>query len=69
MAKCLADDQAVLLSTIYDDFVREVESNKYQHKLKICKDDIPGQRWLLSVLNQNFNGLLETQQVWVGTIS
>ena len=27
--------------------------------LKICKDDIPGQRWHLSRLNQNFNGLLE----------
>ena len=59
MVSCLATDQAVLLSTVYDDFVHEVESNKYQHKLKICKNDIPGQRWLLSRLNQNFNGLLE----------
>ena len=59
LASCLANDQAVLLSTVYDDFVHEVESNKYQHKLKICKDDIPEWRWILSRLNQNFNGLLE----------
>ena len=55
LADCLANNEAVLLSTVYDDFVHDVESNG------ISRDSIPGQRWLLSRLNLTFNGLLEVQ--------
>ena len=57
----LANDQAVLLSTVHNDFIHEVECTSIQWKHEICKDSIPGWRWLLSRLNLNFSGLLEVQ--------
>ena len=38
----LTEDQAVLLSTVYDNLVHEIECNVTQRKLNICNEDIPG---------------------------
>ena len=54
-ADCLANNEAVLLSLVYDDFVHDVESNG------ISRDSIPGRKWLLSRINLTFNGLFEVQ--------